>query len=192
MYRVMDTLEDERWTGMKIRYEKPHVDRVWLQLANRCRLCLHKIYPLEDGRAFYHPHPWEFETFLAKGSYFSDIGYNTNHESQHGIKPPPVAVRILLSEGSWYSMADSKTWHTVEPIDEPVYSIIITKKRWDVKALESCQDNKTMNSEEIAGLLQDFSNILNEKCPSLICSPTKSPAFFEASTSHHSELSQAT
>ena len=178
MYRVMDILNDERWIGMKIRYEKPYVDRVWLQFSDRHRLCLHKIYPLEGTKAFYHPHPWEFETLIVQGSYLSNIGCNFTDQDRRNLIPPPVIARVLFTEGSWYSIDNTNAWHTVEPVSKSTYSIVLIKKRWNVKTPGECQEqNKTMSIEEVAGLLRDFEKILSEKHLSLIYSPTKSPAF---------------
>lgn len=185
MHRVMDTLKDERWIGIKIRHEKPYVDRIWLQIGNQYRLCLHKIYPLVDGEtAFYHPHPWEFEAFIAKGSYFSNIGCNSTPQERQDLTQPPIASRIMLAEGSWYLMDNTNTWHTVEPIANPVYSVVLTKRRWNVKVPRQCHvQNNTMNQEEVTDLLQDFNKILGEKCPSLTYSQTRSPGLFEQFTS---------
>lgn len=145
----------EFWNGIKIRYATPYVDRIWMRDGD-VRLCLHKIYPIdEESTPYYHPHPWVFETEIVSGSYFMDIGRSPNLD----LEPPPVSARIKMVPGSWYRI-DSNTWHTVEPINGPVYSVVRITQRVQREVPIECKKTISMNLEEIQEQLKVFRHLL--------------------------------
>lgn len=174
---LADVIEDDRlWSGVKIRYEFPHVDRVWIR-HNGIKICLHKIYPIDEGnKPYYHPHPWEFETEVISGSYLTSMGYSNDF----GLTPPPVSCRMRAVVGTKYWI-DAKTWHTVEPVDEPVYTIIKLVKKVVREVPVECQRMDQMKSSEIASLLQTFRKLLNSKSPSSTCWLTSYTELFDRS-----------
>lgn len=162
--QILEALEyPERWKGLEIRYEFPHVDRIWVDLDDR--ICFHKIYPIPNGqRAFFHPHPWSSDIYVLKKAYWMVVGYSENLESVEAKIQPSIAIRLLLPAGSMYVMDNPCTWHAVEPIDDVVYSMLRIKERWRRSVSSQClQGNKMMREEKIFDMVEEFRELLKDK-----------------------------
>jgi hypothetical protein len=124
-------LESGDFHSFKIEYETPFVHRMWLQLDNDTRLFLHKILPCE--RPYMHPHPWASVMHVIYGGsrtglYEMVMGYGDP------MKPEPEAeiMRVIMS-GGYYEMLHPNGWHSVKPLNLPVYTLMITERRdWPV------------------------------------------------------------
>lgn len=114
---------EDQWQTLNINYEKPHVERVWIQW-NKYRVNLHRIHPCQAEEAFFHPHPWASAMRILSGKYEMCIGYGS------GLEIPPVAARLVLTKDSIYEMVDKDSWHYVRPLDEPVISLMVTDTPW--------------------------------------------------------------
>lgn len=112
------------WKSKKIRYETPHVDRVWMQLDDTTRLFVHRIHPCEV--ALSHPHPWPSAVLLLSGSY--EMGIAHGHPQGDPFFPgavPPLAAIVDVHAPSGYEMTHPWGWHYVKP-REVVYSVMLT------------------------------------------------------------------
>ena len=116
----------ETWNTVDVDYEHPRVERLWTQLTPEMRVFLHRIHPCPDGkRPLFHPHPWASAVKVVSGRYFMELGYGT------GETPPRVAATMILNAGSSYEMVNEDAWHSVNPIDEPSLSVMVTGARWN-------------------------------------------------------------
>lgn len=146
----------ENWNGLAIRYEWPYVDRIWINRPHGERICLHKIYPIPDGIIpYYHPHPWAFKVKLFSGEYYMNIGRNLSESDLENLIAPPVCARFRLTAGSCYEMNDPLVWHTVEPINDPVYSVIHITECWK-RRVSNCDAQKRLSNQQVVDLLHEF------------------------------------
>ena len=76
----------EGWTGMRIDYHPPFVDRAWRPWRDG-RLSIHRIHPCAPEEALFHPHPWPSIVKVLAGRYEMGVGYGT------GVGSPPIAMR---------------------------------------------------------------------------------------------------
>lgn len=109
------------WHSLKVRYETPHVDRVWTALPDGSRLNLHRIYPCEEP--LLHPHPWPSAVVVVDGSYQMEMGYQ-------GVLVDHSVGTVLLTVGSAYEMLNPDGLHSVRPVGGPSLSIMLTGKPW--------------------------------------------------------------
>lgn len=127
---------EAQWNDLFINYHPPFVERLWLQLGDY-RISLHRIHPCTKDEALFHPHPWPSAMRIVHGSYEMAVGYGSGNDS------PPVAILIIATQGFSYEMTHPDTWHYVRPVDEPVYTPMVTGKPWK---RESSQADKTLQS----------------------------------------------
>lgn len=138
--QMPELLQNAEWNSLYIDYEKPHVERLWIQLGEN-RLYLHRILPCEEPQALFHPHPWPSAIKLLKGSYEMGVGYTETNEA------PPVAAKIVLRAGASYEMTDINGWHYVRPTEE-VLSIMLTGPKWDRWSFKSNYSLRPLTAEE--------------------------------------------
>jgi hypothetical protein len=140
-------------TSMYIDYHMPFVKRIWFQ-HGEYRVYLHKIEPcLSSSQALYHPHPWQSAIRIIKGIYEMGVGHS---ESQ---QIPATDCKLFLSEGTIYEMTEKNAWHYVRPINEPVYSLMVTGHRNNRKMpVEPKKDFRKLTAEEIMEILTVFDN----------------------------------
>jgi hypothetical protein len=141
------------WQSLFVNYEKPFVERLWCP-GNGYRINLHRITPCEANECFFHPHPWPSAMKIIFGIYQMKVGYGS------GVIAPPTATTVNLAPGSTYEMADFDSWHSVRPIDLPVYSVMLTGKPWkremppsDHITLSSLPDHKV---KEILSVFKEY------------------------------------
>lgn len=116
--------QPQLWQSLFINYEKPFVERLWCPWKEY-RLNLHRLLPCEAEECFVHPHPWPSAMKIVKGNYRMSVSYGA------GLKMPPVdSMMFDLTAGSSYDMTDPNMWHAVQPLDEPVWSIMLTGRPW--------------------------------------------------------------
>jgi hypothetical protein len=113
----------ELWQSLFVNYEKPHVERVWCPWGDY-RINLHRILPCQAEETFFHPHPWPSAMKILGGTYQMLIGYGS------GLQEPPISTTCNLTAGSTYEMVDPDSWHSVRPLDRPVWSVMLTGKPW--------------------------------------------------------------
>ena len=54
------------------------------------------------------------------GGYETVIGWGDPEAT-----PPPAAARFVLRDGSEYEMTDRSAWHSVRPLEAPVFSLMV-------------------------------------------------------------------
>lgn len=111
--------DPDAWNSLDVTYHPPRVERLWMQVGEN-RVFLHCIHPCTVLEALIHPHPWQSAVHLIAGG-----------EYEHGLfyRPGDYAVMVsrqILSNDSYYEMIEKDALHYVRPIDEPVYTIMIT------------------------------------------------------------------
>lgn len=141
------------WESLNINYEAPNVERIWKQYGD-IRINLHRIFP--STKNFFHPHPWPCAVVILKGKYEMGLGY--------GSKRPPVMSRSILNEGSKYEMVHKHAWHYIKPLDEPVYSVMVSGLPWvDVVSQNSNNISLAPLSNDVFKELFDiFTQLVNE------------------------------
>jgi len=159
---ILDLLQrNEIWNTLEIDYIPPRVERVWTQYNDEYRILIHKIYPCDiwnDDDVLYHPHPWK------SAIHVLPIG-NGVYKHVIGSKDGNYCSMEVHGE-MYYEMLDPNAYHSVQPIYEPVYSVmLIGKPIWkelnndffegnDVKS----KDLKPLDDEIKDGILQEFIN----------------------------------
>lgn len=137
------------WNSVFVDYEEPYVERLWTHYGDS-RIYLHKIHPPTKSSALFHPHPWPSAMRIIQGSYRMDVGYGT------GSHPPPIAATIILPAGSTYEMSDPDGWHSVEPIHEPTYTLMITGNPWKRESPKSSYKLQELSKEAREHLFEVF------------------------------------
>ena len=147
-----DLLKNESdWKTLDVNYHPPRVKRVWNVCGgNWFRISLHKIYPCEKGEALFHPHPWPSAIKILEGGYEMNVGYG------QGLKTPPIACTIILSEGSYYEMLNKDGWHSVRPLTEHSYSMMLTGKVWEREEIKSSTPLQTLTDERKKEIFDKF------------------------------------
>lgn len=117
----------EIWKSLVINRRKPTTYRVFTQLEDSTRVCLHRFLPCDTHEAFYHPHPWPGAFLVLRGAYQMRLGYATGGTTD--LKPVDVS-QMLLTTGSRYEIVDPDVWHSVAPVCE-TYTIMVNDAPWD-------------------------------------------------------------
>jgi hypothetical protein len=135
------------WTGMRIDYHPPFVDRVWRPWRD-CRLSIHRIHPCVPADALFHPHPWPSAMRILAGRYLMQLGNGA------GLVPPPIAARVIATAGTSYEMTDRDAWHSVCPLDGPALTIMLSGPPWQREMpVEPAAPQRPLSAEAIAELL---------------------------------------
>jgi len=123
---VVPGLIDEymKWDSLIINRRRPVTYRIFRQLADGKRLCLHKFEPCDVHEAFSHPHPWPAAFIILKGRYQMKVGTSINRFS-----PATHALTLELAAGSAYEITDVNTWHSVIPL-ETTYTVMLNDAPW--------------------------------------------------------------
>ena len=151
--------DHDRWDSLIINRRKPHTYRVFTQLEDGYRLCLHKFNPCDRHEAFAHPHPWPGAFFIVSGSYRMNIGYSKDRESA-----PENVAEVVLTTGSSYEIINPLTWHSVIPLEE-TYTIMLNGEPWgpeiahkEVRTTKG-KDLEKMSKEELSAHLGKFNSL---------------------------------
>ena len=139
----------EGWSGMRIDYHPPFVDRAWRPWRDG-RLSIHRIHPCAPADALFHPHPWPSAMRILAGRYAMNLGYGA------GIVPPPVAARVIVTAGTSYEMTDRDAWHDVRPLDGPVLTIMLSGTPWQrAMPVEPVVPQRALTPDGLAALLSE-------------------------------------
>jgi hypothetical protein len=145
-----DLLRDEsKWNSLFVDYHPLTVERLWREMGDY-RVCLHKIHPCKPEEALFHPHSWPSTMKLLAGRYDIGIGYGI------GEQEPPIATRIIMVKGSIYEMSEKHGWHYVAPIDNPVFSLMVTGKPWERRSPRSEKKLSELTMEQKRELFEFF------------------------------------
>jgi hypothetical protein len=143
------------WNSLYIDYEEPLVERMWVE-DGKNRIYAHKIHPCKTP--FYHPHPWPSAMLvLGGGRYKMEIGVEDH-----------IISRMVLSDLSYYEMDEPEGWHSVQPIDEPIFSLMVTGKPWEsgpYDQFKTVPQQRAMTREEKILFLMDFMDMLRDLDP---------------------------
>jgi len=115
----------EKWESLVINRRKPYTYRVFTQLENGLRICLHKFESCDIHEAFSHPHPWPGAFIILKGSYLMKIGYSLDRTS-----PMLDVMSTKLNKWCEYEMTTPLSWHSVIPL-ETTYTVMVNGTPWD-------------------------------------------------------------
>ena len=135
--------QPERWDSLLINRRKPHTFRVFTQLEDGYRVCLHKFNVCDTYEAFMHPHPWPAAFMILSGKYKMKIGYST--EGREDKQPVDVST-MIMSKYSSYEITNPLTWHSVIPL-ETTYTVMINSSPWDIDYAHS--DVKTTKGKDL-------------------------------------------
>lgn len=115
------------WQSKDIDYHPPRVERVWIPI-NDMRLSLHVIHPCEDGESLVHPHPWESAMYVLPigGIYEHQIGFRS--EVSPDVFVDTIVCKQIVRGGMYYEMMDPDGVHSVRPLIQPVFTIMLSGK----------------------------------------------------------------
>ena len=150
------------WDSLVINLRKPHTYRAFCKIGAN-RICLHRFEPCSQEEAFFHPHPWPGAFILMQGSYRMKVGYSVNRQEK-----PDVAIDLILTKGSKYSMTNPLAWHSVQPL-ETCYSVMVNGEPWAKEIAHERapttkgKDLEKMSNEELVKHLDKYKFWLNTK-----------------------------
>jgi hypothetical protein len=136
-----------KWDSLIVNRRKPHTYRVFTQLPNGLRLCLHKFDICDKHESFLHPHPWPGAFMILKGAYEMEVGYSADRLSE-----PSHVAKFILQEGSKYEIQTPLTWHSVTPLDI-TYTIMINGPAWDADYAH--KDVRTTKGKDLDKMPED-------------------------------------
>ena len=142
-------IDESSWNSLRIDYHFPTINRLWLQ-RGEYRVYLHKSYPCKIGEALFHPHPWPSAIRVLNGIYEMGIGYGKSNVL------PPVAAKIITSNGFYYEMTDPNGWHYIRPINNPTMSLMVAGKPWSRVAPKSHKILKPLSTKQKRELFDFF------------------------------------
>lgn len=144
---LLNLLNEDRWNSLLIDYEVPVVERVWTQWG-QYRICLHRIHPCQ--KPYFHKHPWPSAMRIVEGKYEMSVGYGK------GDQEPLHAAKIILTAGSTYEMVEPDGWHSVNPVAEPVMSVMVIGKPWRIGQPKGNLQLSTLSGEAKEEIINFF------------------------------------
>lgn len=146
---ILNATEEKQIKTMFIDYHKPYVSRIWFPYQEY-RIFLHKIQPCKSNiEALYHPHKWDSAMLILDGSYEMGIGRSNNNDI------PKTDCHLILPKGTMYEMTEKDSWHYVNPINGPCYTLMVTGKlNGRNMPLEPNKEFRNLNVEEIEDILK--------------------------------------
>lgn len=151
-----------KWDSLIVNRRKPWTYRVYSELSNGMRVCLHRFEICHTHEAFPHPHPWPGAFMILEGSYKMKIGYSVDRES-----PMLDVMTTVMGRWSKYEIINPLAWHAVIPL-ETTYTIMVNDKPWtpDVAHKEvrttKGKDLDKMPEHELAQHLSHFECLVNQ------------------------------
>lgn len=141
----------EGFKSMYIDYHPPIVERIWFPYKEY-RVYLHKIHPCNESKlTLFHPHPWKSAVKIINGKYEMGVGHSKTDEV------PAIDCKLVLTKGSTYEMTAENGWHYVNPIDRPVYSLMVTGELFKRKMpVEPKKNFRELTEQEINNILLFF------------------------------------
>jgi len=149
------------WESKDVDYTTPRVERVWIPINDK-RLSLHIIHPCEDGEAYLHPHVWETAMYVLPigGLYEHTIGIKTYDEYGGGLVAKDyIACKQIVEGAMYYEMMDRNAIHSVRPITQPVFTIMLSGKPiWKENSCTLPKNLVPLSHERKKEVLQIFKN----------------------------------
>jgi hypothetical protein len=121
--KLPELLRNASWQTLDIQYHPPRVERIWLKY-DALRICLHRIHTAPLSAVLFHQHPWPSAMKILYGAYEMNIGHGPSQS------PPPFAATLLLAPNTTYEMITPEGWHSVRPITQISYSLMISGPPW--------------------------------------------------------------
>lgn len=162
--QIVDLLTNGSWKSLNVDYHPPFVERVWIQLGEN-RLSLHVIHPCEEGESLWHPHPWKtsFRVFSKGGIYEQGIGSSFIDpllSSTHVFTP---LMKMEVPGDMYYEMTHSDCAHYVRPIDEQVYTIMLSgPAEWTENSIKADKELKPLSDARVEEILEIFKSFYVE------------------------------
>jgi hypothetical protein len=170
LVRLPAMLDDRaRWDSLIINRRKPFTYRVFTQLEEGFRLCLHKFDPCFTQEAFFHPHPWPGAFVLLQGAYKMKVGYSKDDtgQRQHRLAKPDEVMEMVLNRHSMYEIINPLTWHSVIPL-ETSYTVMLNgwpfppeHAHAEVRTTKG-KDLDKMPEEELLDHLRTFKKLVHD------------------------------
>lgn len=160
--------ERDQWQSLIVNRRKPHTYRVFRQIGE-LRVCIHRFEVCDEQEAFLHPHPWPGAFCILRGSYLMTLGQSIDRVSE-----PTISSKIVMVPGSKYEITSPLTWHSVTPIGDECWTIMVNGKPWDSSVAHAKvtttkgKDLNSMESGDLRGFLDNaleiFLSLRNTKC----------------------------
>lgn len=147
--------DETAWKGLSIDYHPPRVERLYADLPNGHRVSLHRLHPCEADKALWHSHPWPSAVMVLAGKYEHCTGF----VDRHGLH---CNSRSILGAGACYEITDPLAWHSVRPLGEPAYSVMLTGKPWPASKHSAPKPapQRPLTADEIDDLRLHFGDLL--------------------------------
>jgi|TARA_R110000851_G_scaffold56073_3_gene131203 hypothetical protein len=145
-----------RFKGLRIDRREPHTLRLFYYREDGLRVCFHIFQPCAWEDAFPHPHSWDSEVLIVKGSY---IHWVSDHTPLSEKCNETKGFKHILSSGSSYSIDNPYVWHKVQPLEE-VMTLMVNSEAWETQS-DYCVTTKgkelvKLTESEIHNMLVDF------------------------------------
>lgn len=151
--------------SLEINKRKPHTKRLFFHLGEE-RVCLHDFEPCKESESFPHPHSWESQIKILRGSYTHCILYGVPLDKDFTDKFDSLCITSELSAGNSYHIDTPDVWHKVTPKTK-VSTVMINGPIWEVhndfckftkgKELKSISDkDKTEMILRFINLIKDY------------------------------------
>lgn len=139
----------EQWHTLDVDYHPPRVERLYTDVGE-VRLSLHVIHPCAAEDALFHPHPWPSAMRVLAGCYEMGVGVGAGEQS------PPIISTLVLAASSTYEMTHPDAWHYVRPLEQVVYSVMVTGQPWQRSTPKSQIPLKPLSDDRKRELLRRF------------------------------------
>jgi len=131
--KLISALEEKDFSdfkGLRIDRREPHTLRLFYFREDGFRVCLHIFQPCSWEDAFPHPHNWDSEVMIVKGSY---VHWVSDHTPLNQKCETDKGFKHTLNAGSIYSIDNPYIWHKVQPLEE-VMTVMVNGETWETKS----------------------------------------------------------
>lgn len=113
------------WDSLIVNRRKPWTYRVYCQLPNGLRVCLHRFEVCDTHESHPHPHPWPGAFFLLDGAYRMTTAYSPDRTKDDRVE----IATFVLEKWSSYEITNPLTWHSITPL-KTTYTVMINGEAW--------------------------------------------------------------
>lgn len=144
--------------SMRIRYQKPWVDRVWIQWDENTRINFHKIYPCHLEDCFVHPHQTPIRVKIFEGEYKTGCYHFPVYGKLSNFRNIIPVSMFTLTKGSEYEMLTPRDSHFVYP-ETICYTMMISGTPFinGVKDPNKPLEFENLTPEEIKEIVEKIS-----------------------------------
>ena len=175
--QILQILQNDKlnWKSYNIDWEYPNELRYWVQIDN-VRYCFQKfIGGSSQVEGYFHNHPWRKEMYIFKGKMKHYIGTTNNVLDYFKKEDKRDAylnakmfqdrlIYFIHGDNTYFDLCNPNCWHALEPIDNEIYSLMITHEPWFKGPKSPNKNIKQLTELEV----KDIKNTISECLKKLI------------------------